>query len=99
MVASNTSAPSAAAARARPRWASRRQRIGAAYAAPAAVIVGVFFLVPLVLVLWMSLHDWPLIGEPTLNLPANYTGIARNSLFVDAVVFTLKYTAIVTIVL
>jgi multiple sugar transport system permease protein len=99
MVAPNTSAPSAAAARARPRWATRRQRIGAAYAAPAAVIVGVFFLVPLVLVLWMSLHEWPLIGEPTLNLPANYTGIANNPLFADAVVFTLKYTVIVTIVL
>ena len=99
MVASNTSAPSAAAPRARPRWATRRQRIGAAYAAPAAVIVGVFFLVPLVLVLWMSLHDWPLIGEPTFNLPANYTAIGRNPLFADAVAFTFKYTVIVTIVL
>ena len=82
-----------------PRWTARRQLTGAAYAAPAAVIVGVFFLVPLVLVLWMSLHEWPLLGEPTLNLPANYTGIAHNPLFVDAVVFTLKYTVIVTIVL
>ena len=70
-----------------------------AYAAPAALVVGVFFLVPLVLVLWMSLHEWPLIGEPTLNLPNNYTGIADNPLFVDAVLFTLKYTVIVTIVL
>ena len=99
MVAPNTSAPSASPARARPRWAARRQQVGAAYAAPAAVVVGVFFLVPLVLVLWMSLHEWPLIGEPALNLPANYTGIARNPLFADAVVFTLKYTVIVTIVL
>jgi multiple sugar transport system permease protein len=55
--------------------------------------------VPLVLVLWMSLHEWPLIGEPTLNLPANYTGIAHNPLFAGAVAFTLKYTVIVTIVL
>jgi multiple sugar transport system permease protein len=99
MVASNTSAPSATAARARPPWAARRQRIGAAYAAPAAVIVGVFFLVPLVLVLWMSLHEWPLIGPPALNLPANYTGIAHNPLFAGAVAFTLKYTVIVTIAL
>jgi len=98
MVASNSSAPSAAP-RARSSWAARRRLIGAAYAAPAAVIVGVFFLVPLVLVLWMSLHEWPLIGEPALNAPANYTGIARNSLFADAVVFTLKYTIIVTIAL
>src|SRR3569832_659471 len=47
----------------------------------------------------MSLHDWPLIGEPALNLPANYTGIAHNPLFADAVVFTLEYTVIVTVVL
>jgi multiple sugar transport system permease protein len=70
-----------------------------AYAAPAAVVVGVFFLVPLGLVLWMSLHDWPLLGDPTINLPHNYTAIANNALFIDAVLFTLKYTVIVTIVL
>ena len=70
-----------------------------AYAAPAAVIVGVFFLVPLGLVLWMSLHEWPLIGEPTLNAPDNYTAIADNLLFLDAVRFTVKYTVIVTVVL
>jgi multiple sugar transport system permease protein len=70
-----------------------------AYAAPAAVVVGIFFVVPLLLVLWMSLHQWPLLGEPTLNLPDNYTGVAHNPLFVDAVLFTLKYTVIVTILL
>jgi len=86
----------------RPRWPrprDRRQLIGMAYAAPAAVIVGVFFLVPLGLVLWMSLHEWPLIGEPTLNAPDNYTAIADNLLFLDAVRFTVKYTVIVTVVL
>jgi multiple sugar transport system permease protein len=63
------------------------------------VIVGVFFLVPLGLVLWMSVNQWPLLGEPAINLPRNYTAIADNSLFVDAVLFTIKYTVIVTIVL
>ena len=87
MVASNTSAPAAAASRARPAWAARRQRIGAAYAAPAAVIVGVFFLIPLVLVRGMSLDDWPLIGEATLKLPADCTGISDNPMFVAGGVF------------
>ena len=95
----NASAPSAAAPPRRSSWHARRQLIGAAYAAPAAVIVGVFFLIPLVLVLAMSLHEWPLIGEPAFNAPANYAGIARNHLFADAVFFTLKYTIIVTVVL
>jgi multiple sugar transport system permease protein len=70
-----------------------------AYAAPAALVVGVFFLLPLGLVLWMSLNQWPLIGEPSLNVPANYVRIAGNALFVDAVWFTLKYTIAVTILL
>jgi multiple sugar transport system permease protein len=98
MVVSKLPAPSSGA-RAPSRWRDRRQLVGAAYAAPAAVIVAVLFIVPLGLVLWMSLHDWPLLGEPTFNLPANFRGIARNPLFVDAVLFTLKYTLIVTVVL
>jgi len=77
----------------------RRRLVGMAYATPLAVIVAVLFLVPLGLVLWMSLHEWPLLGEPTLNLPDNYTAIAHNPLFFDAVWFTLTYTIIVTIVL
>src|ERR1051325_8095495 len=97
MATPNAAAPSAVGSRA--RWRARQRLIGAAYAAPAAAIVAVFFLVPLVLVLWMSLHEWPLIGEPTFNMPANYTAISRNPLFVNAVWFTLEYTIIVTIVL
>jgi multiple sugar transport system permease protein len=77
----------------------RHRLLGMAYATPAALVVGVFFLVPLGLVLWMSLHQWPLIGDPSFNVPANYTGIAHNTLFVDAVWFTLKYTIAVTILL
>ena len=98
MVVSNAAAPVAKPRAPAGRW-GRRPRIGAAYAAPAAVIVGVFFLLPLGLVLWMSLHEWPLIGEPAFNLPGNYAAIADNPLFVDSVLFTLKYTVIVTVML
>jgi multiple sugar transport system permease protein len=82
----------------RPSWRSRSLK-GIGYAAPTAAIVGVLFLAPLALVVWMSLHRWPLLGRPTRNFPANYTKIADNALFIDAVGFTLKYTAIVTVVL
>jgi multiple sugar transport system permease protein len=63
------------------------------------VIVGVFFLLPLGLVVWMSVNRWRLLGSPTFNLPDNYTKIPDNQLFLDAVTFTLKYTAIVTVLL
>jgi multiple sugar transport system permease protein len=72
---------------------------GIAYAAPTAVIVGVFFLLPLGLVVWMSVNRWRLLGSPTFNLPDNYTKIPDNQLFLDSVTFTLKYTAIVTVLL
>jgi multiple sugar transport system permease protein len=87
--------------RAPPRRSLGRTRSlqGIAYATPTAVIVAVFFLAPLVLVVWMSVNRWRLLGSPTLNLPDNYTKIPDNQLFLDSVTFTLKYTAIVTVVL
>lgn len=82
-----------------PAWWHRRGVQGWLYATPTAVIVGVLFLAPLVLVVWMSLNRWPLLGRPVFNAPDNYTKIADNALFRDAVVFTLKYTVIITVLL
>lgn len=84
------------------RGLPRRRRLallGAAYAAPTAIMVAVFFVVPLGLVAWMSLNRWPLLGAPTVNAPANYTKIADNSLVRDAALFTLQYTVIITVLL
>jgi multiple sugar transport system permease protein len=80
-------------------WWRSRSAQGLGYATPVAVVVGVLFLAPLVLVIWMSLNRWPLLGQPTLNAPDNYTKISGNPLFLDAVFFTLKYTAVITVLL
>lgn len=70
------------------------------YAAPATVVLILMFVVPLGLAVWMSLHDWPLLGgEPTLNFPQNYAEIPDERLFTAAVGFTVKYTLIITVVL
>jgi multiple sugar transport system permease protein len=66
---------------------------------PTAFIVVLFFLLPLVLVGWMSLNRWPLLGSPSLNFPKNYADIEQDPLFFNAAWFTLKYTAIVTVLL
>jgi multiple sugar transport system permease protein len=87
-----------ALARRRPWWQSRAVQ-GAAYASPTAGVVGLFFLVPLGLLVWMSLHEWPTLADPTFNAPDNYTAIEDNELFIDAVTFTLKYTVVITVVL
>jgi multiple sugar transport system permease protein len=47
----------------------------------------------------MSLNRWPLLGQAHFNAPDNYTKIADNPLFLDAVGFTLKYTVITTVLL
>ena len=88
-----------ARAPARGSLARRRSAAGMLYAAPTAVIVVVFFLVPLVLVFWMSANRWRILGSPTFNFPDNYTKIPDNQLFLDSVTFTLKYTAITTVLL
>ncbi|WP_405608221.1 carbohydrate ABC transporter permease [Streptomyces sp. NBC_00076] len=82
-----------------PRWRSRKAK-GLAYAAPTAVFVTVFFLLPLLLVGKMSLSEWPLLaGDRGVNAPENYTDVTDSTLFWPAVRFTLLYTAIVTVVL
>ena len=82
-----------------PSWWRTRGAQGWLYAAPTALIVGVLFLAPLVLIVWMSLNRWPLLGQAHFNAPDNYTKIADNPLFLDAVGFTLKYTVITTVLL
>ncbi|WP_433003549.1 carbohydrate ABC transporter permease [Kribbella sp. CA-294648] len=77
----------------------RRSWAGAAYASPTAVIVVLLFLTPLVLIGWMSLHRWPLLGTPTFNAPDNYARISDNALVSQAAWFTLKYTLVLTVLL
>src|SRR5690606_18958305 len=90
--------PTGRAAPSVPWWRSRGAQ-GWLYATPAAVIVAVLFVTPLVLVFWMSLNRWPLLGQAAFNAPGNYTKIAGNALFVDSVLFMLKYTVIITVLL
>jgi multiple sugar transport system permease protein len=70
-----------------------------AYASPTAFMVALFFLTPLLLVGWMSLHRWPLLGPPRFNAPDNYSGMAENELLRQAAGFTVKYTVLMTVLL
>jgi multiple sugar transport system permease protein len=74
--------------------------MGVAYAAPTVVFLAVFFITPLLLVARMSLSSWPLLtGNGGLNFPKNYFSMWKNALFGPAVVFTIEYTLIVTVLL
>jgi multiple sugar transport system permease protein len=70
------------------------------YATPTALSVLLLFVLPLLLVFKMSASKWPLLaGDKGLNFPDNYTKAVHNRFFADSVVFTLKYTALATVLL
>ncbi|MER9350088.1 sugar ABC transporter permease [Mesorhizobium sp. M0227] len=95
-MSSITTAATPAPPRAR-RVASRQQWIGLLYVAPAVALVVVFFLIPLGMTAWMSLHNWPLMGEHSFIGLGNYVAILRDTRFWNALRFTAFYTVIVTI--
>jgi multiple sugar transport system permease protein len=77
--------------------AGRRQWIGLLYVAPAVALVIVFFIIPLGMTAWMSLHNWPLMGEHSYIGLDNYWAILRDTRFWNALRFTGLYTVVVTI--
>jgi multiple sugar transport system permease protein len=72
-------------------------RTGRLLVAPALAFVAVFALFPLGFGVYISLTNWPLVGPYHFIGLANYTALIHNPVFVDSILFTLKYTAIVTI--
>lgn len=80
-----------------PRRRRRRRWTGLLYVAPAMLLVAVFFILPLGMMIWMSLNNWPLIGAHRFIGLANYWAIARDVRFWDALKFTALYTAVVTV--
>ena len=90
----------------RPRlsWTRTRQLFGVLYALPTLAYVLCFFIIPVILVAWMSLHGCSLmtctIPKPgNLNFPDNYSTVSDGDLFWPAVWFTIEYTVLATVLL
>jgi multiple sugar transport system permease protein len=75
----------------------RNATVGLGLTAPALLFVGVFALFPLGFGVYISLTNWPLVGPYHFIGLSNYQSLVHNSEFLQSIVFTLKYTAIVTI--
>ena len=75
----------------------RTTRTGLALVSPALLLVSAFALFPLGFGVYISLTDWPLIGAYHFIGVANYQSLIHNTVFLQSIVFTLKYTAIVTV--
>ncbi len=69
---------------------------GLLFIAPGLVLITLFFLLPFVMTLWMSLHAWPLLGHPHFIGLRNYGAMLHDQAFWHDVAFTVEYTAVIT---
>jgi len=74
----------------------RRQRIGALFVLPSVIFIVLFFIVPLVLTVWMSLNNWPLLGSSHFIGLGNYQRLVTDKLFLTSLSFTTTYTIVIT---
>lgn len=61
---------------------------------PAVTLTGVLFFVPLVMLVWISVNDWPLAGVHHFIGLANYKQAFDDTTFWHAMVFTAEYTVV-----
>ena len=78
------------------RLAYRRQITGLLFVLPAVTFAAVFFVIPLIMTAWMSLHDWPLLGAHSFIGLDNYVQMLSDRQFWASLGFTTKYTLMVT---
>lgn len=82
------------------RAGSRGQALaGLAFLAPCLLLVVVFFIIPLAMMIWMSFHEWPLLGQVSFSGLQNYGELWADKRFWQSVWFTMKYAAILTILI
>ncbi len=72
-------------------------RTGLALVTPSVALVVVFVFVPLVVAVYISLTNFPLIGPYRYIGLDNYASVLADPTFWDALGYTLLYTAIVTL--
>ncbi len=70
---------------------------GLLFVLPALLLVTVFFIVPLGMAAWMSLHKWPLMGIPRWVGFDNYERLLSDKSFWSSLWFTIEYTVVITI--
>ena len=70
--------------------------LGLAFILPGLLFIVVLFLVPLVMTIWMSFYNWPLLGRTKFIGLANYAELMGDVQLWHSLGFTLLYTVLVT---
>ncbi len=74
----------------------RHWSTGFFFVLPAVLFTLTLFIFPLFMTMWMSLNDWPLLGQPTFIGLENYTTMVQDKQFWSSLWFTTLYTLLVT---
>ena len=77
-------------------WEQRRKLTGFLFVLPTVAFVTIFFIVPLALTFFISLHDWPLFGDHTFIGFSNYSDLTADRQFLKSLNFTFRYTLLIT---
>jgi multiple sugar transport system permease protein len=90
--------PSGKRGRRRLSYHQRRSLVGFLLVAPGVLFVIVLFIAPLLMTGWMSLHDWPLLGDTGFTGLTNYRAAAEDDTFLSSLVFTTKYVLVSAVI-
>lgn len=78
------------------RKLNSRHWAGLLFVLPSLLFVVIFFLIPLGMTVWMSLHNWPLLGKHSFTGLENYQNLLSDDTFWSSLWFTTRYTLLVT---
>jgi len=89
---------SAIATAPRPGFLARRHRSYYLFVAPALVVVGAVIIFPWLFTVWMSAFDWKIGSVAHFVGLDNYSGLAKNQRFLEAILHTFYFTALAVVV-
>jgi multiple sugar transport system permease protein len=73
--------------------------LGLLFILPSTLFILLLFIVPLIMTIWISFYNWPLLGKTKFIGFANYVELAGDAQLWHSLGFTLLYTVLVTLAL
>ena len=75
---------------------NQQKRAGVLFVLPSVLFTLLFFIIPLIMTVWMSLNNWSLLGGHSFTGLGNYGGLASDQQYRRSLWFTTQYTLMVT---